>query len=233
MANMKENIKKAASKAVTLPMTRGKRSPLQYVGGLALNPTHKTKKVFDYSSIQSGKEVAKGKMINLTLKKVLKSVDTLSEAKIAFRNMIVTEFKLNKDKLERTRVITDKVKEIKALEKHYQRELMEVLNGYSFLIKNSIVITGDNLDQYHKWIDLVKMSKRVIGAIKYGEKHSLKIKSTRSALKKAVKAGYLNTYDYLDKVKEDFAIVANHKQAVKLEQLKNVFNNENKVEKVA
>ena len=188
MNTVKANIKQAASKG-SLPMTRGKRSPLVYVGPMALNPTKKTKKVFDYSSIKTAKEVVKDNMLNLTLEKVLASVDTLSEAKIAFRDMIITEFSLNKDKLERTRVIKDKIQEIKSLEKHYQRELMEVLNGYSFLIKNSIVITGDNLTAYHKWIDMVKMSKRVISAIEYGQKHDLKIKATKSALKKAVKAG--------------------------------------------
>ena len=232
MSTVKASIKQVAAKAGTLPMTRGKRSPLQYVGPMALNPSKKYKGD-DLSSIKSAKEVARGNAINLTLKKVLASVDSLSEAKIAFRDMIVTEFKLNKDKLERTRVIKDKIQEIKSLEKHYQKELMEVLNGYSFLIKNSIVITGDNLTAYHKWIDMVKMSKRVISTIEYSQKHDLKIKATKSALKKAVKAGYLNTYDYMEKVKEDFATVANHKQVMKLTQLKNVFNNENKVAKVA
>jgi|GEM_PF-4175816 len=232
MSTVKSNIKQVASKAVTLPMSRGKRSPLQYVGGLALNPSKKYKGD-DLSSIKTAKETVKDTMLNLTLKKVLASVDSLSEAKIAFRDMIVSEFSLNKDKLERTRVIKDKIQEIKSLEKHYQRELMEVLNGYSFLIKNSIVITGDNLTAYHKWIDMVKMSKRVISTIEYSQKHNLKIKATKSALKKAVKAGYLNTYDYMEKVKEDFATVANHKQVMKLAQLKNVFNNENKVERVA
>jgi hypothetical protein len=232
MSTVKANIKQAASKAVTLPMTRGKKSPLVYVGPMALNPSKKYKGD-DLSSIKTAKEIVKGTMLNLSLKKVLASVDTLSEAKIAFRDMIVTEFSLNKDKLERSRVIKDKIQEIKSLEKHYQRELMEVLNGYSFLIKNSIVITGDNLTAYHKWIDLVKMSKKVISTIEYGEKHSLKIKATKSALKKAVKAGYLNTYDYMEKVKEDFVTVANHKQVMKLAQLKNVFDNENKVESAA
>lgn len=217
---------KAAAKG--LPMKRGAREALIYVGGLRVEGT-KMKHRETFSNVLSSKETAKGMTINLSIKKILKSVDTLNDAKIMFRDTIVSEFQLNKDKLVRTRIIKDKVQEIKSLETAYKRELMEVLNGYSFLVKNSIVITGDNLTSYNKWIDLVKLSKKVISTIIYAEKNSIKVKATRNGIKKAVKAGLIETYDYMEKVKQDFTAVADHKKAAKLEQLKNVFLSEEKI----
>lgn len=210
--------------------TKAQATEAVEMGGLILSPSKKYKgdKLNMIKSVEYNDSANK---LSDTLSGVFLTVASLQAKKLAFRDIVYMEIRLLDNKAKKTEALSDIIKNnITKVDRIYKREANEVISYVTLLIKNSIVITGNNYGDYVTWSKMCAYIKSMINALNYATKHNLDLNTlSLSKIKKAAKIDLIALSDLKESAKDDYKIINDHKEAVKLQTAIKIVEDRNKL----